>query len=167
MANFKKSLIVSVLFTLFGGPGISLFFLPLAITRFHIHPQAPAWHLWLGGALIALGLIPALESVKRFVLVGRGTLMPTVPTEHLVVSGFYRFVRNPMYCGVLTALVGENLLFWQWGMLLYLAVWWFLIDLFIRKYEEPTLRKKYGAEYELFCRNVQRWRPRRTPWLGA
>ena len=65
--------------------------------------------------LILAGLTPGLESVRRFIYVGRGTLMPVAPPEHLVVSGFYRYVRNPMYVGVMVALTGEAILFWNRG----------------------------------------------------
>src|ERR1039458_3888615 len=111
MATFRRNVIVSILFTVFGGPGIGVVYVPLWITRFRVPGGEPWWQMALAAVLIALGVAPGLESVRRFVRVGRGTLMPTVPTEHLVVSGFYRHVRNPMYVGVLVALAGETILF--------------------------------------------------------
>lgn len=86
--------------------------------------------------------------------------MPGVPTEHLVVSGLYCYVRNPMYVGVMTVILGETLLFRSKGMLVHAAVVWLLIDQFIRHYEEPTLRRKYGEEYTQYCARVHRWWPR-------
>jgi protein-S-isoprenylcysteine O-methyltransferase Ste14 len=100
----------------------------------------------------------------RFIYVGRGTLSPTHPTERLVVSGLYRYVRNPMYVGVLLVIAGQALLFWSaalWAYFGYVAVGF---QLFVLVYEEPALRKKYGEDYDEFCRNVRRWLPRLSPW---
>ena len=153
---------VSILFTLFGGPGIILVFLPWAITGFRIQPDEPVWQRALAAALILGGLIPLLESIVRFVRVGRGTLMPNVPTERLVATGLYRFVRNPMYVGDLMVLAGEALLFRSWGLALYSAVIWQVLDQFIRRYEEPTLLRRHGEEYTRYCEQVYRWLPRRS-----
>ena len=153
---------VSILFTLFGGPGIILVFLPWAITGFRIQPDEPVWQRALAAALILGGVIPLLESIVRFVRVGRGTLMPNVPTERLVATGLYRFVRNPMYVGDLMVLAGEALLFRSWGLVLYSAVIWQVLDQFIRRYEEPTLLRRHGEEYTRYCEQVYRWLPRRS-----
>ena len=137
-----------------------LVYLPLAITRFRVPADEPLWQLSAGIGLIVLGLIPLLESVVRFVRVGRGTLMPTVPTERLVISGLYRSVRNPMYVGDLMVLAGEAVLFRSGWMVLYAALVWLVLDQFIRRYEEPTLQRRHGAEYLRYCEQVQRWWPR-------
>ena len=162
MASLRRSVVVSILFTLFGGPGIILVFLPWAITGFRIQPDEPVWQRALAAALILGGLIPLLESIVRFVRVGRGTLMPNVPTERLVATGLYRFVRNPMYVGDLMVLAGEALLFRSWGLALYSAVIWQVLDQFIRRYEEPTLLRRHGEEYTRYCEQVYRWLPRRS-----
>jgi protein-S-isoprenylcysteine O-methyltransferase Ste14 len=99
------------LFIVFGGPGIILVYMPLWITHFRIPSDERRWQMAMASALIAAGVLPLIESAHRFVFVGRGTLAPTAPTEHLVISGWYRHVRNPMYVGVVTALAGEGLLF--------------------------------------------------------
>ncbi len=150
-------MVVSILFTIFGGPGIILVYLPLAITRFRVPAAEPICELLLASGLILLGLGPLLESIVRFVRVGRGTLMPNVPTERLVATGLYRFVRNPMYVGDLLVLAGEAVLFQSWGMVVYAGLVWLGLDLFIRKYEEPTLRRRHGVEYEAYCARVGRW----------
>lgn len=160
MATLRRSVAVSILFTLFGGPGIVLVYLPLAISGFRIPVGEPLWHRAVAWALIALGLIPLLESIVRFVRVGRGTLMPNVPTERLVGTGLYRYVRNPMYVGDVVVLIGEAVLFWSVDMTLYTFVVWLGFDLFIRLYEEPTLRRRHGEEYERYCARVRRWWPR-------
>ena len=154
MAPFRRNVIVSILFTIFCGPGIVLVYLPLWLTRFRVPAAEPRWQIALAGVLIAAGVAPLVESARRFIYAGRGTLVPTAPTEHLVVSGFYRFVRNPMYVGVLIALAGEVLL-------------WLGFHLFVSLYEEPTLTRRYGDEYLRFKQNVPRWLPRLTAWKGA
>ena len=164
MASLRRSVIVSILFTVFGGPGIVLVFLPLWITRFRIPAGEPLIQAVLAAALIVLGLVPLLESIRRFILVGRGTLAPPVPTEHLVVSGLYRYVRNPMYVGVLVALGGETLLFWSRSMAIYTVLVGLGFHLFVRLYEERTLAHRHPADYLRYKSHVPRWLPRLTPW---
>jgi Phospholipid methyltransferase len=101
MTSLRINIAVSALFTLFGGPGMVLVVGPWLITHFRLPAEEPLTRIVVAAALIAIGLIPLFDSIIRFVLQGRGTLMPAVPTEHLVVSGLYRYVRNPMYVGVL------------------------------------------------------------------
>lgn len=167
MASSRRNIIVSVLFVIFGGPGIVLVYLPLWITRFRIPAGEPQGQMLLAAALILAGVSPAFESIWRFVVVGRGTLVPTAPTEHLVVSGFYRHVRNPMYVGILIALAGEAVFFERRAMVAYLVLVWVVVHLFVCFYEEPTLARRYGDEYLRFKQNVPRWLPRLTPWQGA
>jgi protein-S-isoprenylcysteine O-methyltransferase Ste14 len=151
---------------IFGGPGLVIVYLPFTITRWRRVPEA-GWLSFLAFFLIALALLPLLESVIRFVRVGRGTLLPMVPTQVLVVSGFYRYVRNPMYVGVLSAIAGEAILFLSWRLAVYWCGVFALFNLFVLFYEEPKLSKTYGPQYEQFCRNVPRWIPRLTPWRPA
>jgi protein-S-isoprenylcysteine O-methyltransferase Ste14 len=160
MASFKRSVLVSVSFTLFGGPGIILVYLPFAITRFRLPASLSVWQLATAVGLIVVGLIPLLESIVRFVRVGRGTLMPNVPTERLVISGLYRYVRNPMYVGDLMVLLGEALLLRSWRMVGYAVFVWVVLEIFIRRYEEPTLTRRHGQEYLDYCARVPRWWPR-------
>jgi protein-S-isoprenylcysteine O-methyltransferase Ste14 len=166
MASQRRSVIVSILFTVFGGPGIVLFFLPFWITRFRVPAGEPLWQLLLVGVVGVVGLTPVLESILRFVFVGRGTLFPATPTEHLGVSGFYRFVRNPMYVGVLTALAGEAILFKSRGLVNEAVFVSMAFDLFIRFHEEPFLMRRYPSEYPRYKESVRRWLPRVTPWDG-
>jgi protein-S-isoprenylcysteine O-methyltransferase Ste14 len=167
MASTRRSVLVSLLFIVFGGPGFVLVYIPFCITRFRIPAGEPAWQIALAAVLIAAGAVPAFESMKRFVFVGRGTMVPTVPTERLVVSGFYRHVRNPMYTGLLVALAGEAILLASRPMVVYLAVVWLATHLFICFYEEPTLARRYGVEYLRFKKHVPRWIPRPTAWRGG
>jgi len=166
MATFRRNVIVSILFAVFGGPGIVLVYLPFWFTRFRVPAGEPWWQVALAIVLITAGVAPLGESARRFILAGRGTLVPTAPTEHLVVSGFYLFVRNPMYVGVLIALAGESVLFERRVMAVYLVLVWLATHLFVCLYEEPTLTRRYGDEYLRFKRNVPRWVPRLRAWKG-
>ena len=88
MASLRIKVAVSVLFTLFGGPGILLVLIPWRATHFKVPSSEPTWLVASCMAVIVVGLAPLLESIWRFVVVGRGTLVPALSTEHLVVSGF-------------------------------------------------------------------------------
>lgn len=163
----RRNVIVSILFVVFGGPGIILLYLPLWITRFRIPAGEPPWQRLAAALLIFAGLTPALESVRRFIFVGRGTLVPVAPPEHLVVSGFYCYVRNPMYAGVMVTLTGEAILFWNRGIVTEALLAFLGFNLFILLHEEPSLARRYPEEYPRFKRNVPRWLPRLTPWSGS
>lgn len=164
MATLRRSVIVSILFTVFGGPGIVLVFLPLWITRFRVPDSEPPGQMLLAAALIILGLVPLLESIRRFVVVGHGTLMPYVPTERLVVSGLYRYVRNPMYVGDLISLAGESILFCSRGLAIYTVLVGLGFHIFVLLYEERTLARRHPADYPRYKSHVPRWLPRLTPW---
>jgi len=167
VASLRINVAVSVLFTLFGGPGILLALIPCRVTHFNVPADEPTWQLACCTALIVAGLVPLLESIWRFVVVGRGTLVPAVPPEHLVVSGFYRYVRNPMYAGVISVITGEAVLF-RSRSLATEAFWvWVAIELFVRLYEEPKLLRIFGDEYTNYRLHVRRWLPRLTPWVSS
>ncbi len=147
-------------------PGFVAGLAPWWISRWRL--EAPFFGLILfrfaGGALIALGSIGLLDSFARFALQGLGTPAPVFPTRHLVVTGLYRYVRNPMYVAVLSAILGQGLLFGNVTVLEYGAIVWLAFYLFVLMYEEPTLKAAFGSEYESFCAGVPRWIPRLTPW---
>jgi protein-S-isoprenylcysteine O-methyltransferase Ste14 len=156
--NKPKNALVTLAFVAFGAPGMVGVYVPAWITRWHV--AAGAWRVPVAFALIALGAVPLAESIVRFVRVGRGTLSPTHPTEFLVANGLYRYVRNPMYLGMLAIIAGQVILFGSGTLLEYLGFVSVSFHLFVVLYEEPTRRKKYGASYEEFCRGVPRWLPR-------
>ena len=164
MPSHRRNVIVSILFTVFGGPGIVLIYLPMWITHFRIPASEHPAQKLLAAGLIALGLVPLLDSIRRFIYVGRGTLMPNVPTEQLVASGLYLHVRNPMYVGDLLVLAGEAVLFRRIAMVIYTLVIAVGFHLFILLYEERTLARRHPAEYPLYQANVPRWLPRLTAW---
>ncbi|HEX6724392.1 MAG TPA: isoprenylcysteine carboxylmethyltransferase family protein [Gaiella sp.] len=119
-----------------------------------------------GGVVLVVGVTVLLEAFARFVLEGRGTPAPVAPTERLVVGGLYRFVRNPMYLAVGAAIVGQAFLLGRPILLVYAAVFFVIVAAFVHWYEEPTLARRYGAQYEAYRRAVPGWLPRRTPWRG-
>lgn len=124
-----------------------------------------AWRL-LAAAPSVLGFGVALRCVWDFGWTGRGTPAPVAPPTRLVVVGFYRYVRNPMYLGFAAGWIGLWVVFGQ-ASLLAIAVAAAValgVHLFVVLYEEPTLRRRFGAEYEEYCRNVSRWVPRRRGW---
>lgn len=119
---------------------------------------------FFGAALILAALDIILDSFARFALLGQGTPAPTHPTRHLVITGFYRHVRNPMYVAVLSAIVGQALVFAEARLFVYCALVWLLFHAFITLYEEPTLARAFAAEYRDYRANVPRWLPRLAPW---
>ncbi|ANP51187.1 protein-S-isoprenylcysteine O-methyltransferase Ste14 [Streptomyces griseochromogenes] len=118
----------------------------------------------LGLVPLAAGAAVILEAYARFALEGLGTPAPIAPPARLVVSGPYRYVRNPIYVAVVAVLAGQGLLLARPVLFVYAAGAWALSWAFVRWYEEPGLVRRFGAEYERYRRAVPAWRPRRTPW---
>jgi protein-S-isoprenylcysteine O-methyltransferase Ste14 len=81
-----------------------------------------------------------------------------------VVGGLYRYVRNPMYIAVATTIAGQALILGRPVLLLYALAFGAIVYGFVRVYEEPTLQRSFGAEYDAYRRAVPGWRPRRRPW---
>ena len=120
----------------------------------------------LGWIVVALGAAIGLPCVWEFAWRGLGTPAPFDPPRRLVISGPYRFVRNPMYIGMGIALFGEALVFPHITLILLatIATLWMFVSFFIVAYEEPVLRSMFGADYEEYCRHVHRWLPRLKPF---
>jgi protein-S-isoprenylcysteine O-methyltransferase Ste14 len=158
----SKAAIASAAFFV-AAPGTVGGLIPWLITRWEIADSTPMWQIIIGVLLIVAGLIPPVHAFVQFVKAG-GTPMPIAPTQRLVVTGFNRHVRNPMYLGLLVVIIGQALLFGSIWLLVYAAGWWIVTASFVRWYEEPTLVRKYGGEYEAYRRNVHAWLPRWHPW---
>ncbi len=133
---------------------------------FHVDFTAMPWWKMIVAAISVLGFSVAIRCVWDFGATGRGTPAPFLPPQKLVVVGFYRFVRNPMYVGFFTGWIGLWICFGHAsraaivvGLLFVLGV-----HLFVTFYEEPTLRRMFGADYDEYCKHVGRWIPRFTPW---
>jgi protein-S-isoprenylcysteine O-methyltransferase Ste14 len=126
---------------------------------------AARWR-WLAAVPSVLGFAVALRCVWDFGWTGHGTPAPFAPPQRLVAVGFYRYVRNPMYVGFATGWIGLWVIFGHPNPVLMAAVAAVAlgVHLFVVFYEEPTLRGKFGADYEEYCRNVRRWLPRARGW---
>ena len=120
----------------------------------------------LGVAMIATGAAALLECFFRFAWTGFAAPVPVTPTRKLIVTGLYRHVRNPMYFGVITLVIGEALLLGQPALLAYAAMAWIFFHLFVIGYEEPTLARLFPEDFARFTRAVPRWIPRLRPWRG-
>jgi len=114
-----------------------------------------------GALLTAAGAAVVLVAFGQFVVEGRGTPAPPAPTERLVVRGMYRYVRNPMYLAVLAVICGQGLLLGRPVLFGYGAVVAVLFGSFVRWYEQPSLRRRFGSQYENYLREVPGWLPRR------
>jgi protein-S-isoprenylcysteine O-methyltransferase Ste14 len=146
-------------------PGTVVGVIPWLITRWHIPGSGPAWHVAqaVGVLLIVAGLVPLIHAFAQFARAG-GTPVPLAPTQHLVVTGFNRYVRNPMYVGLQLVILGQAIMFGSVALLVYATVVWICTAAFVRAYEQPTLLRQYGSEYETYLRNVRAWVPRLQPW---
>jgi len=147
-------------------PGVVAGLVPWLLTGWQARGPLPYWvPLWIvGSILIAAGVLVLVHAFARFVVEGLGTPAPVAPTERLVVGGLYRFVRNPMYLAVAAIILGQALALGQPILLLYTATFAVAVAAFVRWYEEPTLRRQFGEQYETYRRAVPAWWPRREPW---
>jgi protein-S-isoprenylcysteine O-methyltransferase Ste14 len=141
-------------------PGTTAGLVPWLVTGGEGSP--PGWDVVdLLGVLVGLaGLAMVVACFVRFVREGRGTPAPTAPTEELVVGGLYRYLRNPMYVGVGLVIAGQCLAFRSLALVIWLALFTLSVTIFVVAYEQPTLRARYGASYDAYCRSVPAVVPR-------
>jgi protein-S-isoprenylcysteine O-methyltransferase Ste14 len=165
MARKGFAVVGSALFLVIA-PGTVAGLVPWWISRWQIEALPPGFLplRLLGAVLILSGIAVLLESFARFALQGAGTPAPVFPPRRLVVNGFYRHVRNPMYLAIISVILGQSLLLGSITLLAYGALVWLGFHLFVVACEEPTLRKTFGAEYQAYCAKVPRWLPRARPW---
>jgi protein-S-isoprenylcysteine O-methyltransferase Ste14 len=156
---------VGTLVFLVGQPGVVAGLVPYWLTGWD-GSGAPLALRVVGAALLAAGLGVLALTVIRFAVEGLGTPFPAAPTENLVVGGLYRYVRNPMYLGVIAIVLGQAALLGRVVLLVYAAILWVVVASFVRLYEEPTLSERYGEQYAAYRRAVRGWWPRATPWNG-
>jgi protein-S-isoprenylcysteine O-methyltransferase Ste14 len=159
---------VSTIF-LFVTPGTVAGFLPWWIGRWRVHAPFVGFTVLrvAGSFLMAVGAVILVDAFLRFALKGLGTPAPFLPPKHLVVTGTYRYVRNPMYVAVVALIAGQGLFFGDLRVLAYGGSVWLVMHLFVLVYEEPALRRTFSGEYADFCAHVSRWLPRMTPWQGS
>ena len=136
---------------------------------FHVDTTGAARWRWIAAVPSVLGFAVALRCVWDFGRTGHGTPAPIAPPKRLVMVGFYRYVRNPMYVGFLAGWTGLWVVFGRSNLAAITVACLVVlgVHLFVLGYEEPTLRRMFGAEYEEYCRNVPRWLPRVRPWERA
>jgi protein-S-isoprenylcysteine O-methyltransferase Ste14 len=160
-----QSIFWSLLFTIVV-PGTVAGLVPWLITRWHRAADPfgspDAWPV--GIMLIALGLPVLLLAIYKFATAGLGTPLPAAPTTHLVISGPQRFVRNPMYIAVVVIILGQALILEQAELLWYAALVAVTTATFVRIYEEPTLQRQFGDEYDRYRKAVHAWVPRMRPY---
>jgi protein-S-isoprenylcysteine O-methyltransferase Ste14 len=150
-------------------PGSIAVLFPYWIDRWQMLPPLLGMSAFraLGVLLICAGFPVLLDSFARFAIEGFGTPAPIAPPRHLVVTGLYRYVRNPMYVAVSSLVFGQGLLFGSVQVLKYGLAVVVGFHLFVLLYEEPALRRKFKNEYDVYCKNVRRWWPRVRPWKPA
>ncbi|MCU1676652.1 MAG: putative integral rane protein [Frankiales bacterium] len=163
-ASLARAWIGTIVF-LFLAPGVVAGLIPWLISGWRLYDWGgAAWGVvpiaWIA---ISVGVAVLLHAFALFAL-HRGTPAPVAPTETLVVTGVYRFVRNPMYLAVLAIIFGQALLFGSLWVMLYAAIVLAAVVAFVKGYEEPTLADTYGEQYLDYRRNVRGWWPRLTPW---
>jgi protein-S-isoprenylcysteine O-methyltransferase Ste14 len=120
-----------------------------------------------GAGLVAAAVALVLWCWVVVVRVGEGTPVPVEPPRRLVVAGPYRYSRNPNYLGYLIALVGLFLYRGEVALLAYAAFYAGMIHLWIVRYEEPGLRRRFGGPYGAYEERVPRWLPVRRAALTA
>jgi protein-S-isoprenylcysteine O-methyltransferase Ste14 len=161
MSSMNRSvgpLLKTLVFTVFV-PGTVAGYVPWRLRR----DAAPVTGVeeWAAITVIVVGIAIYLHTAFwGFALIGGGTPAPIAPTKTLVVRGLHRFVRNPMYLGVALIIGGQAWLFHSRHIAIYLACFWVIAHLFVLVYEEPTLRRQFGEEYERYRASVPRWIPR-------
>ncbi len=120
--------------------------------------------LSIGLLLMIVGLILIVSTVSAFINKGKGSLAPWCPTKKLVITGWYRYIRNPMIIGVLLVLAGETVMFQSRNILIWTVVFCVINHLYFIVIEEPYLTKKFGKEYIKYKSSVPRWIPRTKPY---
>jgi protein-S-isoprenylcysteine O-methyltransferase Ste14 len=132
-------------------PPFLLFTGPYMETGFLVYIALPLWVI--GGAVI-------LWCFWQFFSEGDGTPAPIDPPKELVATGIYKYVRNPMYVGVILMLFAEFLWLGYWYLFLYMILFFIVVHIFVTRYEEPTLKKKFGKSYSKYLEAVPRWIPK-------
>jgi protein-S-isoprenylcysteine O-methyltransferase Ste14 len=141
-------------------PGTVVVWIPRMLLARDSGRAGPGPWRWVGIPLIAAGAAVILTCIVDFARRGRGTLAPVDPPRKLVTAGLYRYVRNPMYVGVVTTLTGEALFFGSRSLAIYAAAAWLVFHVWVLVYEEPHLESAFGEEYAHYRAAVPRWIPR-------
>ncbi len=146
-------------------PGLVAGLGPWLVSRWRPGPCAGPGLRWAGSLLLGAGLLVLVATFVHFARAG-GTPSPTHPTERLVVSGLYRYTRNPMYLGLLATILGQALLLGRADLLVYAAIAAAAVHARVLRYEEPTLQRRFGDAYRRYAAAVPRWGIRWKGWSG-
>jgi protein-S-isoprenylcysteine O-methyltransferase Ste14 len=152
-------------------PGTVLVFIPTIIllltkdSRFHPKLSSPSEIcLWLALLTAGIGFVLCVWTVRHFIKYGKGTPAPWDPPRKLVISGPYRYSRNPMITGALLLLLAEALLFHSWPIAAWMILFFAGNAIYFSLVEEKGLEKRFGEEYLKYKARVPRWIPRLGPW---
>jgi len=141
-------------------PGFVAGLAPWLLTGWHEGRGYPLPVEIVGGVVLAAGVGVLAYAFGQFALEGLGTPAPIAPTTTLVIRGLYRYVRNPMYLAVLAAILGQGMVLGRPVLFGYAACVAAAFAAFVRFYEQPTLTRRYGAQYQAYLRDVPGWWPR-------
>lgn len=154
------SLLLRNLFFTIIQPGVVAGLIPFLIIKNKandIFVQPLQFHHYAGAIIFIIGLAIMLSCIISFAVKGRGTLSPVDPTKQLVVSGLYKFSRNPMYVGVMLMLIGEAVFTQSVSLSVYSLFIFLFFHLFILIHEEPQLKRVFGEDYIAYRQKVRRW----------
>jgi protein-S-isoprenylcysteine O-methyltransferase Ste14 len=154
------SLFIRNLFFTILQPGLVAGLIPFWIINYTINDifeKTWLWYHYIGAIVCITGLVIMLRCIIHFAIQGKGTLSPADPTKNLVITGLYKFSRNPMYVGVILILIGETIFFKSIKLGAYTLFIFMTFNLFIIYIEEPRLRKDFGEAYTKYCKKVRRW----------
>ena len=156
-----KPVLGTILYTLVV-PGSITVLVPYLLLnlRFHLIPMRLGNYRYLGLLPLLLGLFCYFWGAWDFTFVGKGTPSPISPPKVLVVRGLYRYVRNPIYLGILLVLAGEALFFQELILVVYAGLFFLSFNRYVVNNEEPMLRRNFGANYKLYCHAIPRWLPK-------
>lgn len=157
-----RLLVEAIVFTIVV-PGAVTYWIPKDLLGIWGDVLPEPWTIWQILALVPLtvGAGVYLRCAWEFGARGRGIPFPVDHPKRLVVTGLYRYVRNPMYVGVLLFMLGESLCFTSARFFAYTIAWLTFVHLNILIYEEPNLRRKFGDSYTQYTSAVRRWVPGR------
>lgn len=155
-----RAILGTLLFTIIIPAGVTIYLPALIAGRYPsiLHVEIGAWR-WLAILPAALGLAIYLWCAADFIR-AQGTPMPIDPPKEMVARALYRYVRNPMYVAVLLVILGAAIFFGSGLLVIYGLAIFTAVHLFVILYEEPHLRRTFGAAYERYCQDVPRWLPR-------
>ena len=163
--NRQNAALASTIFSIIA-PGVVAGLIPWLIAGWAAPDTGPyliGLLVGLGGLVIGGGLFLLIDSFVRLVKEGNGTPTPWRPTKRVIDRGAYRFVRNPMYVGIIAIIVGQAILFASGWLVAFAAAVWLVLHIYVTMIEEPGLHRSFGSVYADYIATVPRWFPRVPP----